>query len=122
VCKIVLIGEWILITTPNAILGGGALVTNKDNFPRAYGYMQRIEPTVYACVSLMLSCLYIYHAYKMFRLYGDKQVRHLLVRLLYANIFLIVVDSICIVTEYVWGGIVNSAYVAFFYSFVRCHQ
>jgi hypothetical protein len=73
---------------------------------------------VYAAVALMLSCLYIYHTYVMFKSFGDKKIRWLLIRLLYTNVFLISLDVGGIVAEYVGGAIVQAGYSAFFYSFV----
>ena len=118
ICKIVLIAEWILVTTPNTILSAGASITSEHNFPYAYSITQRIEPAIYAFVSLMLSSLYVYHAYIMFRRYRDKKVRLLLVRLLYTNLFLMALDSGNVISEYAGGPVVQTGYVAFFYSFV----
>jgi hypothetical protein len=118
ICRIVLIAEWVLVTTPNAILSGGALITEKYNLPYAYSISQRIEPTMYAVATMMLSGLYIYHAFAMFRNFGDKKIRHLLVRLAYTNLFLLALSVGSIVAEYVGGGIVETGYTAFFYSFV----
>jgi hypothetical protein len=120
-CKIILIIEWIVITTPNAILSGVSTRTSKYKILDAYSITQRVEPAVYASVTLMLSCLYIYYAYNMFRNFGDKRIRQLLLRLLYTNIFLVVFDMGGIVAEYAGGAIVQAGYSAFFYSFVRFH-
>jgi hypothetical protein len=117
-CKIVLIAEWVLVTTPNLVLSIGAARTTKYKFDYAYSISQRIEPAIYAFVSLMLSSLYLYYAYIMFRRYRDKKVRVLLIRLLYTNLFLLALDSGNIIAEYVGGGIVQTCYLAFYYSFV----
>jgi hypothetical protein len=117
-CRTVLIAEWALVETPNAVLSAGAGITTKYNFPNAYSIMQRIEPAIYACVGLMLSGLYLYHAYIMFRSNADKKVRQLLIRLLYTNTFLVALGLGNIISEYVGGAIVQTGYIAFFYSFV----
>ncbi|KAF2416998.1 hypothetical protein EJ08DRAFT_86908 [Tothia fuscella] len=117
VCKIVLISEWLLFTTPNAILSFAALVSPDLKFANAYSYTQRIEPAVYVSVSVMLSCVYIYHAFVMFKKYGDKKIQGLLIRLVYTNLFLVALGVGNIVSEYVGGGVVQSSYIAFFYSF-----
>jgi hypothetical protein len=116
--KIILIAEWVFVTTPNLILSFGASRTTKYHFGDAYSISQRIEPTIYAFVCLMLSSVYMYYAYILFRRYKDKKVRVLLVRLLYTNLFLLTLDSGNIISEYVGGGVVQTGYVAFFYSFV----
>jgi hypothetical protein len=118
ICKIVLIAEWVLVTTPNAILSGAASVSSKYNLPDAYSISQRIEPTIYAVAAIMLSGLYIYHAFAMFRNFGDKKIRLLLIRLLYTNAFLVALSVGSIVAEWVGGSIVETGYTAFFYSFV----
>ena len=121
VCKIMLIAEWVLITTPNAILSFAALISSENRFSYAYSWTQRIEPAVYTFVSTVLSSLYIYHAFVMFKRYGDKNIQLLLIRLLYTNLFLIALSIGNIVAEYVGGGVVQSSYVAFLYSFVCCY-
>jgi hypothetical protein len=118
ICKIILIAEWALVTTPNAILSGASLITSKNNIPYAYSISQRIEPSIYAVATMMLSGLYIYHAFYMFRNFGDKKIRHLLIRLVYTNLFLLALSIGSIIGEYVGGGIVETGYTAFFYSFV----
>jgi hypothetical protein len=122
ICRTVLIAEWALIETPNALLSAAAIITTKYNFPDAYSIMQRIEPAIYACVGLMLSSLYLYHAYIMFRSNTDKKVRELLIRLFYTNTFLLALGTGNIISEYVGGAIVQTGYLAFFYSFVRSHS
>jgi hypothetical protein len=122
VCKIVLIAEWVLITTPNALLSAAALRTSKYNFPYAYSISQRIEPTVYAAAAMMLSGIYIYHAFGMFRNLSDGKIRYLLIRLLYTNAFLLALNVGSVVAEWVGGGIVETGYTAFFYSFVGLHS
>jgi hypothetical protein len=117
-CKTVLITEWVLIATPNFILSVAAARSSK--FDYAYSISQRIEPTIYATVSLLLSAVYMYYAYVVFRSDRDQQVRRFLVRLLCTNLFLMVLDSANIVLEYVGGGIVQTGYAAFFFSFVCC--
>jgi hypothetical protein len=118
VCRIVLAAEWILITTPNTILSFAALVSSESRFTNAYSYIQRIEPATYTCTSVMLSGLYIYHAFIMFKRHGDIKIRLLLIRLLYTNLFLIALGVGNIIAEYVGGGVVQSSYLAFLYSFV----
>jgi hypothetical protein len=118
VCRTILIAEWIMGTTPNAILSFAALSSSHDSLADAYSYTQRIEPALYSFVSIMLSCFYIYYAFVMFRRYGEQKVRLLLIRLLYANVFLIGLGLGNIIAEYVGGGIVQSSYLAFVYSFV----
>jgi hypothetical protein len=54
----------------------------------------------------------------MFQRYRDQKVRLLLIRLLYTNLFLIALDLGNIISEYVGGGIVQTGYAAFLYSFV----
>jgi hypothetical protein len=117
-CRTVLIAEWALVETPNALLSAAAGITNKYNFPDAYSITQRIEPAIYACVGLMLSGLYLYHAYVMFRSNTDKKVRELLIRLFYTNIFLVALGTGNIISEYIGGAIVQTGYLSFFYSFV----
>jgi hypothetical protein len=119
-CKIILISEWIFITTPNVILSIGA-ATNKFDFPYAYSLSQRIEPVVYTFVCFMLSGVYIYHAYVMFRRYRDRKIRLLLARLLYSNLLLIALAVGNVIAEYVGGGIIQTCYLAFFFSFVCLH-
>jgi heme/copper-type cytochrome/quinol oxidase subunit 3 len=121
VCKAVLIGEWVLITTPNTILAAASGITDKYNIPYAYSITQRMEPAIYASVCLMLSSLYMYYAYVMFRRYRDQKIRVLMLRLLYANCFLLTLDLGNIIAEYMGGGVVETCYLAFFYSFVRFH-
>jgi len=115
VCKVVLMAEWILIATPNFILSVAA--ARSSRFDHAYSISQRIEPTIYSTVSLLLSAVYMYYAYVVFRSDRDQQVRRFLVRLLCTNLFLMVLDSANIVLEYVGGGIVQTGYAAFFFSF-----
>jgi hypothetical protein len=121
ICKIVLISEWVLVTTPNTILAAVSGATDKYNIPYAYSITQRIEPAVYAAVCFMLSGLYMYYAFVMFRRYRDQRIRNFLLRLLFANILLMGLDLGNIIIEYVGGGVLESCYLAFFYSFVCGH-
>jgi hypothetical protein len=114
----VLIAEWVLATTPNAILSFAALISSEDRFANAYSYTQRIEPAFYTFASMMLSCLYIFYAFVMFSKYRDQKTRVILIRLLYTNVFLLGLSVGNIVAEYVGGGVVQSSYIAFVYSFV----
>jgi heme/copper-type cytochrome/quinol oxidase subunit 3 len=113
-----LAAEWILVTTPNTILSGASVTSSNKNIANAYSIMQRIEPGVYATVSLILSSFYIYYAYIMFRRYGDKAVRRLLIRLLYSNLLLIALAWSSLIAEYAGGGIIQTGYVCFFFSVV----
>jgi hypothetical protein len=119
-CKVALISEWVLVATPNAILSFGATTANAK-FARGFSISQRVEPVVYTCMSLMLASLYSYYAFSMFKRYTDAKIRHLLARLLYANLFLVALASGNIVALYVGGAIVQSSYLAFFFSFVCCY-
>jgi hypothetical protein len=116
-CRVALIAEWLLVATPNAILSFGATTANLK-FAHAFSISQRIEPVVYTCVSLMLASLYTYYAYSMFKKYTDIKVRLLLARLLYANLFLVALAAGNIIALNVGGAIVQSSYLAFFFSFV----
>jgi hypothetical protein len=116
-----LIAEWVLVETPNAILSAAAGISTEHNFPNAYSITQRIQPAIYACVELMLSAFYLYHAYIMFKSNTDKKVRQLLIRLLYTNTFLLALGSGNIISEYVGGAIVQTGYISFFYSLVCSH-
>jgi hypothetical protein len=118
VCRIILIAEWVFITTPNAILSAGATVSKNPNFAKAYSTTQRIEPAFYEAISIMLSCLYIYHAYIMFQRYGDEKIRLLLIRLLYTNLFLISLGLGNVILEYLGKAALEASYVTFLYSFV----
>jgi hypothetical protein len=116
-CKVILIAEFVLVATPTAILSYGASAL-KLQFPYAYSVAARIEPVIYAFVCLVLSCVYIYYAYIMFSRHKDKKIKILLFRLLYSNIFLIAMDSGNIIAEYVGGGVIQTAYLAFFFALV----
>jgi hypothetical protein len=58
----------------------------------------------------------------MFRSFGDKKIRHLLIRLVYTNMFLLALSFGSIIAEYIGGGIVETGYTTFFYSFVSFYS
>jgi hypothetical protein len=118
-CKSALIAEWLLVATPNAILSFGATTANVQ-FAHSFSISQRVEPVVYTCTSLMLASLYSYYASSMFKRYTDVKIRQLLARLLYANLFLVALALGNVISLYVGGAVVQSSYLAFFFSFVRC--
>jgi hypothetical protein len=116
-CRFALVAEWLFVATPNAILSFGATTANVK-FAHGFKTSQRVEPVVYTCISFMLASLYTYYAYNMFKRYTDVKIRRLLARLLYANLFLVGLASGNVIALYVGGAIVQSSYLAFFFSFV----
>ncbi|KAF2665439.1 hypothetical protein BT63DRAFT_459014 [Microthyrium microscopicum] len=117
ICRIILICEWIFITIPNTVIAAGAGVTEKYRFPQAYATTQRLEPAVYAIVSIMVSSLYVYHAHMMFRGHREKSSKQMLSRLLYSNALLVALHVGNLVAEYTGTATVQTGYIAFLYSF-----
>jgi hypothetical protein len=122
ICKIVLIAQWVFVTTPNFVLSIGAAASGENKFDYPYSISQRIDPAIYAFISLMLSSIYMYCAFVMFRTYRDRRVRLVLMRLLCTNLFLMALDVGNVISEFVGGGVVQTCYAAFMYSFVSCNR